>query len=957
MLAPRAPTNKTTGTTIDYFLMSESLAGPAITAEIIYGCIFSPHVPIRTSITVQGKIDMVRHVAGPRLLPVERPIGPQVPAPRVLWEQWLRHDPNEMGSNTGIKDLDRLMSEWHAGAEQELLGVFGLLDDDLGSAYRGLGHQRVERQKAAARQHRHTPDWQGRLGHRLAWTARQLHFVSQLAQVLCVYGETMVETHGREEAAARQTAAARKMTMSGPGATTDDDLRAAAKSGLPFQYVIVKRIGAVAATYLRIKRGEGDKGGSAQTTYDSLREGLKLLASTNRAVHGRLPLIDQWCRGEGQGWLVRIKDAQMMMDQAHLDFARSRSSRRAKETRHWAATASQAIAHRVTKAAESVTQFSASANKRHMGSASPQEAVDQGIDEWAMPWDATPHDESETILNEIEAVETCMDAYAEIPLPNIDDEDIHWGGRSFAGRTAVGVCGLRPRHTLLLSRDARRAMGRLLMSVEKCRRWPKAVWAVVEVALSKKTGGSRLVGLSATVYRMWARIRFRHIRSLLEQRIERPYLAAAPKRGAARAAFEVARATEAAAAKDLGTAGSMVDIASFYEYICPTEYARAALRFGVPKIIIILSSHIYLAPRRLRIKGAYSTEVFPKRSIIAGCTWATAFIRILVIPHVEEFLERARSRAFDLGYDLIVTIMMYVDDVLALTVGDKHQVARFHAWVTKTIINWVKEALKKEIAWSKIQIVAPDPKIKDGLKRALPELGHKIRSQGEVLGTDFSAGGRLRARPITRKRLRKAMKRQRRLKWWRNVGGDAVGVARGGIVPSVTYADAAYGIPSTILSCMRRMQAVTSRIRAVGSSTTVKLALGGHLFQDVDPGVQKANPPLVELACTLWDEPSKRRDHVDAWRKAKDELNLLPGNRLWTAVRGPVGAAMAHLWRVGAAWPRPFHVILLDIEVAILEVPPMVLQKILRLHARRHYDRALIGQMIDEQGWCAGEAI
>ncbi len=356
----------------------------------------------------------------------------------------------------------------------------------------------------------------------------------------------------------------------------------------------MKRIGAVAATYLRMKRGECDRGGTAQSTYDCLRGGLKLLAATSRAVHGRLPLVDQWCRGEGQSWLAQLKDTQLMVDHAHLDFARSRSSQRAKETRHWAATASQAIAHRVTKAVESATQFSASASKRHMGSASPQEAVDHGIDEWATPWDATPHDESETVLKEIEAVETCMGAYAEIPLPNIDDEDIHWGGRSFGGRTAVGVCGLRPRHTLLLSRDARRAMGRLLMCVEKCRRWPRAVWAVVEVALSKKTGGSRLVGLSATVYRMWARVRFRHIRSLLERRIERPYLAAAPKRGAARAAFEVARATEAAAAKDLGTAGSMVDIASFYEYICPAEYARAALRFGVPKIIIMLSTHLYL---------------------------------------------------------------------------------------------------------------------------------------------------------------------------------------------------------------------------------------------------------------------------------------------------------------------------------------------------------------------------
>ena len=60
------------------------------------------------------------------------------------------------------------------------------------------------------------------------------------------------------------------------------------------------------------------------------------------------------------------------------------------------------------------------------------------------------------------------------------------------------------------------------------------------MALGKKAGGCRLIGLATALYRIWAKIRYLDCRAVLEERLKRPFFAAAPGAGAARAAFEAA---------------------------------------------------------------------------------------------------------------------------------------------------------------------------------------------------------------------------------------------------------------------------------------------------------------------------------------------------------------------------------------------------------------------------------
>ncbi len=209
----------------------------------------------------------------------------------------------------------------------------------------------------------------------------------------------------------------------------------------------------------------------------------------------------------------------------------------------------------------------------------------------------------------------------------------------------------------------------------------------------------------------------------------------------------------------------------------------------------------------------------------------------------------------------------------------------------------------------------------------------------------------MRLRPVSRKRLKKALSRRKRLKWWRSLGGAAHEVARGGLVTSGAHGAQAHGLPCATLRDLRRIQASSVTIKAGGSSATAKLAIGGHQFRDVDPAVWLANPPLLMLADTLWDSPASRGEHVEAWRLAKRELEGVPRVRAWRRVRGPVGAAFLHLDRVNATWKKPFVVTLFDKDIYLLEVPPRALSSIIREHARRHYDRILIASWATEHRW------
>ncbi len=654
VIYPPTPTNRVTGTRIDYFVISNCLLSDSTCAETVEGCRFTPHAPVRVVLETRGSVPPVRKLDTPRTLPVERPIGPLLPAPQVKWDQWCHEMQAEADERP--RDLDVAALQWSAGAEVELLGIFGRSDDDA-LPFRGIGMARQEVWGAPERSFRNTPDAQGLIGHRLNWTARHLHLAAVQAESLIEYGKLMVAQFGREGASRRQAGRAsvagrlrraRGRIKSGHCTSLHDSLLDVGPlpeedNPLPWQYDVNFRVASRAAAFLCEKRPPTDRAEDIDAVRE-LNAGLRLLASLARATRGRVPLLDRWCRGEADENVAAFIDMRDRVTRELHQLSLRRSTRLARGTRRWAQCAALAGAHKATKVPEAAPFFSASASKSHLGALGPQEAADSGMQEWSSTWKARDQDITNDIMSAVEAVEVVERLHGDLVLPPFTVSRLFRASSTFPGRTAVGACGLRPRHLLLLTTGARRALCLLLQLIETARRWPSSLREVVEVALSKRTGGSRLIGLAPTLYRLWARVRYQDCRSILEDRIERPYLAAAPKRGAVRAAFDAARSCEIAVARNSFAAATILDIAQYYEFIEASEYAASAAKFGVPPVVISLATHLYLAPRRIRVRSAYSAAVIPRRSVVAGCTWATVLIRLIVILPAEALLRQIREK-------------------------------------------------------------------------------------------------------------------------------------------------------------------------------------------------------------------------------------------------------------------------------------------------------------------------
>ncbi len=457
-----------------------------------------------------------------------------------------------------------------------------------------------------------------------------------------------------------------------------------------------------------------------------------------------------------------------------------------------------------------------------------------------------------------------------------------------------------------------------------------------------------MIGLAPSLYRIWSRVRYNQIRGVLEARIARPFLAAAPHRGAQRAVQEAAWTCELAAAKGEHAAATTVDMKQYYEQVTVSEVMRGARVHGLPRIITALAIDLYRSPRCIKVAHCVSRFVKPKRSILAGCTWAMVIIRLITIRPAEDLIRILKRQAETWGARISLT--QYVDDGILVTSGHLDAVSYVHKWACKMLVRWVRWTLMKETAEGKLHCIASSP----ALRRNLAELaddGFSIDNYGEMLGIGFSAGGKITRRITNGARLRKALRRKCRLQWLRRNGGRAGRVIKDGVKPAVNDEATVSGVSNHSMNLIRRMQGNACRVRGGGTSLTARLAIGGEAFGDIDPWILDCSAPVFALLSKLWDEPRCRSELVPLWRKASEEIAKAPERSRWKNIRGIVGASMAHILRIGGRWDKPYHFTLLEHEVDVLATPPRQVLIIMRRHARQQLDSIMLRRLADDHGW------
>ncbi len=912
--APSCATNVNSGGKLDYFLVSRTLLHHGWQVQPLYGCNFKPHIPIVLHLNLHTIASPTRRLKQPRILPVHRPMGPHLPGIIIDWAKWS--DPAAERDAAPADDrITDSMNEWYAGAEAELLTQYDLIGHSEEHSYMGLGMPPEEVMETAVKRFRDVPDNFGILGHRLEWTCKAVHLALSL-------GPIIIESAG----------------------TTCGSDRAR-------QHVdTLSRYGHRACSFAReVHKRPNDDDGAA--FWPLITRGQKMVGELVRNRHGRRPWLCEWTKGAGRQGLSRYQDIATELEDALLRLARERTRRMRAKARRWAASLPADAGHRLTKASEATLSLSASSEKSHHGERTPQAAADAGEREWGPIWKSSEQDQSEAIMDALSRMQANADdddSYPIIHLPPIDPTRLGYAARRVRATTGVGGDWIRMGHIgRLLSAGALAALAKWYEAVEKYGKWPAAIRNVIEVALSKKAGGARLVGLAASLYRIWAKVRYQDIRAVLEQRLARPELCAAPGRGAASTAFELSLAAEVANARDGVAATSIVDISKFFEYVDILDFAMPALKLGIPKVILALAGHFYLGPRRLRVSGAYSRALHPRRSIVAGCTWCTVFIRVAVNKPLDGLAVRLRSWTRD--WDVKMAMRMYIDDCMISTTGSLTNVSMVHAWASIYVVNWVKAVLHKKVALAKLQCIAANNQLRKALRERLKDVGYNVRKIGDLLGADFSSGGRLTRRRMQEQRRRRARKRRGKLKWWSKVGRDAGRIVDSGLFPSETYGMNCSGLPPAVLRDLRRSRGAFSSVKCHGSSLTAKLATAGIKFTEADPAALHPAPPFRAISEALWDFPRLRFTFCFAWRRAVRDFVENEGT--WTDIRGPVGAAFCHLRRIGAEWIAPFRISINDVIIDILVTPPKQVYAYLQDAARVSLDKAFVARMAADKGW------
>ena len=121
-------------------------------------------------------------------------------------------------------------------------------------------------------------------------------------------------------------------------------------------------------------------------------------------------------------------------------------------------------------------------------------------------------------------------------------------------------------------------------------------------------------------------------------------------------------------------------------------------------------------------------------------------------------------------------------------------------------------------------------------------------------------------------------------------------------MPSAGHGAGVSGVPDSTLRCVR---AVAAGLLGAKGHAHVTPYLCTHHDVAYDPVVDATVPIEVRYCCWVWDRRIPDSDLRRGWQAATDSFE---GRPHWSRVRGPIGATMLSLRRIGWALIGPHHI-------------------------------------------------
>ena len=437
------------------------------------------------------------------------------------------------------------------------------------------------------------------------------------------------------------------------------------------------------------------------------------------------------------------------------------------------------------------------------------------------------------------------------------------------------------------------ALGRVFHSIEVVLALPIQVLVAIMALLAKPLGGFRTIALLGMVYRLWARVRKWPVAEWEDGFVGHWDTAV---RGSSALRAAVARAFAAEYAVALGATAATVywDIEKFYDSVALDLLIPEAVRFGYPPRLLYVTLLAHLGPRRLRLAGCLSEEVWPSASLAAGCGRANTLARVVLYAVLDEAHKQLPLKA------ALFSAKQFVDDVTTSFVGVPRVVAAAVACAGDFVVARL-QALRLKVSVAKLKLVASSGKAYHELRGCLATAGLDMPCDRARAAADLGApagGGRLRRVGVFLARLRGAVRRALRIARLARVRPQACKLFRTGAWPAGSYAAAAQGASPANIRTMRRAAAKATGIRASGRCATTAIAL--RLNGQGDPGVLFP-VDQVKAWLQLWfDSEDVRAQAPRIWGKTL--LKVAPPRGRWAKIAGPAAATVAVLVELGW-WP------------------------------------------------------
>ena len=350
-------------------------------------------------------------------------------------------------------------------------------------------------------------------------------------------------------------------------------------------------------------------------------------------------------------------------------------------------------------------------------------------------------------------------------LRELNGDDILEAAKTFGHGTSSTYDGLHPRHFAMLSPQGRTTTAALLEFFEHTGEWPAGIEEVVISLIPKATGGTRPIGLFSGLYRLWTRVR-KVEATEWERENSRSYFAARGGNGALDTVWQQAFRAERNTGKGGSSAAVLVDLKSFYDHFHYGILKHRADEGGFPKKITNLALKAYEAGRRIMQEGLVADPIFTGRGVVAGCGFATTWVKIYCKGPLDAFQKRHP----------FVRLDTYVDDFTLSVDADTDIEAR--VLVTLAALD-LKQVIEKEmkckLALDKSVVVASNDKLAQDIADELGTLGVVPRAATANLGVDFSVGKKRKTQTANDSkragRFQKGEARKRRVKKVRKAVG------------------------------------------------------------------------------------------------------------------------------------------------------------------------------------------